>query len=82
MSPGGSGYFTCKQNMKLVTTKVKSGGLHEKHIVATWNLGNHLSICFWAQGNQEKPAQYWVRSTNHLDPRYAISSIPPLPRPS
>ena len=29
--PGGSGYFTCKQNMKLVTTKFKSGGLHEKH---------------------------------------------------
>ena len=29
------------------------------------------------------PAQYWVRSTNHLAPRYAISSsIPPLPRPS
>ena len=28
------------------------------------------------------PAQYWVRSTNHLAPRYAVSSIPPLPRPS
>ena len=28
------------------------------------------------------PAQYWVRSTNHLAPHYAISSIPPLPRPS
>ena len=28
------------------------------------------------------PAQYWVRSTNHLAPRYAISSIPPLRRPS
>ena len=28
------------------------------------------------------PAQYWVRSTNHLAPRYEISSIPPLPRPS
>jgi len=33
-------------NMKLVTTKFKSGELHEKHVVATWNLGNHLSICF------------------------------------
>ena len=42
---GGSGYFTCKQNMKFVTTKFKSGGLHEKHVVATWNVGNHLSIC-------------------------------------
>ena len=28
------------------------------------------------------PAQYWVRSTGHLAPRYAISSIPPLPRPA
>jgi len=28
------------------------------------------------------PAQYWVSSTNHLTPRYAISSIPPLPSPS
>jgi len=27
-------------------------------------------------------AQYWVRSTNLLAPRYAIFSIPPLPRPS
>ena len=44
-SPGGSGYFTCIQNMKLVTNKFKSGGLHEKHVVATSNLGNHLSIC-------------------------------------
>ena len=43
--PGGSGYFTCKQNTKMVTTKFKSGGLHEKHVVATWNVGNHLSIC-------------------------------------
>jgi len=57
--PRGSGYFTCKQNIKLVTTKFKSGGLHEKHVVATWNLGNHLSICFWAQGNQEKPVSRW-----------------------
>ena len=44
LSPGGSGGFTCVQNMKLVTNKFKSGGLHEKHVVATWNLGNHLSI--------------------------------------
>ena len=46
LSPGGSGYFTRIQNMKLVTTEFKSGGLHEKHVVATWNVGNHLSICF------------------------------------
>jgi len=42
--PGDSGYFTCIQNMKSVTTKFNSGGLHEKHVVATWNLENHLSI--------------------------------------
>ena len=45
LSPGGSGYFTCIQNTKLVSNKFKSGGLHEKHVVATWNVGNHLSIC-------------------------------------
>ena len=45
LSPGGSGYFTCKQNMKLVTARFKSGGLHEKHVVATWNVGNRLSVC-------------------------------------
>jgi len=44
LSPGGSGYFTCIQNMKLVTNKFKSGGLHEEHVVATWNVGNHLSV--------------------------------------
>ena len=35
LSPGGCGYFTCIQNMKLVTNKFKSGGLHKKHVVAT-----------------------------------------------
>ena len=45
LSPGGSGYFTCKQNMNSVSTEFKSGGLHEKHVVATWNVGNRLSIC-------------------------------------
>ena len=43
--PGGSGYFTCKQNMKLVTNKYKSGGLHEKRVVATGNVGNRLNVC-------------------------------------
>jgi len=45
LSPGSSGYFTCIQNMKLVTNKFKSGRLHEKHVVATWNVGNRLSVC-------------------------------------
>ena len=57
--PGGSGYFTCIQNMKLVTTEFKSGGLREKYVVATWNLGNCLSMCLWTQGNQEKPVPRW-----------------------
>ena len=48
--------------MKLVTTKFKSGGLHEKHVVATWNVGNRLSVCFWAQGNQEKPVSRWPKT--------------------
>ena len=69
LSPGGSGYFTCIQNMNLVTNKFKSGGLHEKHVVATWNLRNHLSICWyiymyiwcysWAMS-------YFVRSHNEV----------------
>ena len=28
------------------------------------------------------PVKYWLRCTNHLAPRNANSSIPPLPRPS
>ena len=36
--------FYMYTNMKKVTRKLKSGGLHEKHVVATWKLGNHLSI--------------------------------------
>ena len=31
--------------MKLNTTKFKSVGLHEKHLVATRNVGNRLSVC-------------------------------------
>ena len=38
--------FYMYKNMKFVTTRFKSGGLHEKQVVATWNVGNHLSICF------------------------------------
>ena len=45
--------------MKLVTTRFKSGGLHEKHVVATWNLGNHHSICLQTQGNEKKPVSRW-----------------------
>ena len=41
--------FYMYTNMKKkVTRKFKSGGLHEKHVVATWKLGN-----------QEKPVSRW-----------------------
>jgi len=43
----------------MVTNKLKSGGLHEKHVVATWNLGNHLSICLKTQEHQEKHMSKW-----------------------
>ena len=33
-----------KYGKKKVTREFKSGGLHERHVVATWKLGNHLSI--------------------------------------
>jgi len=59
LSRGGSGYFTYIENMKLVTNKFKLGGLYKKHVVATWNLGNNLSICLYTQGNQEKPVSSW-----------------------
>jgi len=36
--------FYMYRNMKKVTRKFKSGGLHERHVVATWKLGNRLSI--------------------------------------
>ena len=52
--PGGSDYFTCKQNMKLVTTRFKYGGLHEKHVVATWNVGNHLAAFAYRHRETEK----------------------------
>ena len=43
--PVGVVILHVKKHMKLVTTKFKLGGPHEKHLVATWNLGNHLSVC-------------------------------------
>ena len=46
LSPGGSGYFTCIQNMQLVTTRFKSGGLHEKHVVGIWNVGNVSAFAY------------------------------------
>ena len=36
--------YTNMERKKKVIRKFKSGGLHERHVVATWKLGNHLSI--------------------------------------
>jgi len=44
-------WFVTRWQLKLVTTEFKSGGLHEKHVMVTWNVGN--------QGNQEKPVSRW-----------------------
>jgi len=32
--------------MKLVTTRFKSGGLYEKHVVATWNCGTISAFAY------------------------------------
>ena len=63
MSPGGSGYITCIQNMKLVTNKFKSGRLHEKHLVATWSLGNHLSAFDYRHSETEKTLSMIIEFT-------------------
>ena len=38
-------FYMYTKKMNLVTTEFKSGGLHQKHVVATWNFGNRLSVC-------------------------------------
>jgi hypothetical protein len=58
-SPGGSGYFICIQTLNWFVTKFMSGGLHEKHVVATWSVGNQLSICFSTQGKRDEPVSRW-----------------------
>ena len=34
-------------NYERGTKNLKSEGLHEKHALAAWSFGNHLSICLW-----------------------------------
>jgi len=60
LSPGGSGYFKCKQNMKLITTKFKSGG-------STWEA---------CSGNLEswEPSQHLLLGTGK--PRKPVSRLP------
>jgi len=46
--------------MKLVTTRFKSGGLHEKHVVATWNVGNRLAaFAYRHRETKKKPVSRW-----------------------
>jgi len=45
--------------MKYGSKKFKSEGIHEKHVVATWNVGNRLSVCLQAQSNREKHVSRW-----------------------
>ena len=40
-----------------------SGGLHEKHVVASWKVGNRLSICFQDTG---KPRKNLYRGCNYF----------------
>ena len=37
-------YMYTNRGEKKVTRKFNSGELHGRHVVATWELGNHLSI--------------------------------------
>jgi len=37
-------YMYTNMEKKKVTRKFKSGGLHERHVVAIWKLGNHHSF--------------------------------------
>jgi len=47
---------------KKVTRKFKSGGLHERHEIATWKVGNYLSIRLWTQENQEDTSHQYSSS--------------------
>jgi hypothetical protein len=38
--------LTCIQNVTLITAKFKSGGRHEKHVVALGNLGTSSAFAF------------------------------------
>ena len=59
-----------------------------RSIFKSFNI-NNLSVCIgWCtdqvtlRSARCDDKDDWVRSTDHLAPRYGVSSIPPLPRPS
>jgi hypothetical protein len=43
----------------LITTKFKSGGLHEKHVVALGNLGTTSAFAFRHRETKKKPVSRW-----------------------
>ena len=62
-----------------MSTHLRRGLLPARFPLCTTPFLNHkgrMPISF------SSPAQYWMRSTDHLAPRYAISFIPLSPRPS
>ena len=68
--------------MKLVTTKFKSGGLHEKHVVATWDLGNHLSISVQYKCIQQFPYFPADRMRSHFScSKNKFENVPTAPPP-
>jgi len=59
-----------------VTRKFNSGGLHEKHVVTTGKLGNHLSIRLQTQGNQEKPMSRWPIHNTQQKSSFFLRNLP------
>ena len=60
--------------MKTFNTKFKSGGLHEKHIVATWNVRNHLS-----NGNPNVLLSTLLTNTLGLRSSFSVTDQVPHP---
>jgi len=52
--------------MKLVNNKFKSGGLHEKHVVATWNLVIVIAIVMslYLHRSALRPAKHIIKKIN------------------
>jgi hypothetical protein len=54
----------CQDNLVAFTVErfnsdnPKSVGLHERDAVATWEIGNYLSICLKTEENQENLCRY------------------------
>ena len=61
--------------MKLVTNKFKSVGLHEKHVVATWNVGNHLSALAYRHREAKKTLCRGGWSQDHPGLYEAVSKL-------